>query len=393
MLPLARIAPLVSLQPLTRGFAALSSEVATGLNILKKGSDPPLRPDAELPEWLWALAESEKTLNELRRTKDEDLSDAEALRLVKLKNRDAIRTTNNTQIMALSTLVQRAVATTCRVGTLSLLGAQRHFSKEADDRPLTWVFLGPPGVGKGTYATRISDTFGFWHIAAGDLVRMEMKQGTELGKQMEEIVNRGQLLPDALITRVLREHLMREASAEGASKFLLDGFPRTVTQAAELDQVVGVALAVNLSLREEVLVQKCLGRRICRKCGKNYNVADIYLPAGDGRPEIVMPPLNPPPECMQHMEQRSDDTEPVVRKRLEARGEGPASVAAAAIEVYKAQAAPVEQFYRETGVLLDFEITGGIPETLPRLLATLQPFQPIEGFRNTTDSAYTSAAV
>jgi adenylate kinase len=98
----------------------------------------------------------------------------------------------------------------------------------------------------------------------------------------------------------------------------------------------------------QVLVEKCLGRRMCSKCGKNYNIADIFLPAtADGRPEIVMPPLSPPPECMEHMEQRSDDTEPVVRRRL---------------EVYAREARPVERFYAERGKLLDFEIVGGIPE-------------------------------
>ena len=68
-----------------------------------------------------------------------------------------------------------------------------------------------------------------------------------------------------------------------------------------------------------MLVEKCLGRRICSKCGKNYNIADIYLHASEGRPEIIMPPLNPPAECVKHMEQRSDDTEGVIRHRLEVR--------------------------------------------------------------------------
>ena len=108
----------------------------------------------------------------------------------------------------------------------------------------------------------------------------------------------------------------------------------------------------------QVLVEKCLGRRLCRKCGKNYNIADIYLPASEGRPEIVMPPLSPPADCLQHMEQRADDTEPVIRRRL---------------EVYKAAAQPVEDYYSSRGQLLNFEITGGIPQTLPRLLELLKP--------------------
>lgn len=231
-------------------------------------------------------------------------------------------------------------------------------SVQEDDRPLTWVFLGPPGVGKGTYATRVANAFGMCHIAAGDLVRDEIKSGSELGKEMAKIVNQGHLLPDGIIMRVLREHFMRMHS-EGTDKFLLDGFPRTEAQAKNLEVVANVQLALNLALREEVLVEKCLGRRICKKCGKNYNIADIYLPASDGRPEIVMPPLSPPEECVDHLEQRSDDTEPVVRKRL---------------EVYKSMAEPVEAFYRGHGTLRDFEITGGIPETLPRLLEMLVPF-------------------
>jgi adenylate kinase len=111
-----------------------------------------------------------------------------------------------------------------------------------------------------------------------------------------------------------------------------------------------------------VLVEKCLGRRLCKKCGKNYNIADIYLTASEGRPEIVMPPLSPPAECVEHMEQRADDTEPVIRRRL---------------EVYKAASQPVEDFYSSRGKLLNFEITGGIPQTLPRLLEVLKPHMEV----------------
>lgn len=212
-------------------------------------------------------------------------------------------------------------------------------------------------MGKGTYSGRVSDYFGLAHIASGDLVRDEMRKGTEIGKEMEECVKRGDLLPDALILRVIREHFMT-AHSEGTDRFLLDGFPRTVEQAEALEQIADVQLAVNLALREEVLVEKCLGRRLCKKCGKNYNIANIYLPASNGRPEIVMPPLSPPAECVEHMEQRSDDTEPVIRRRL---------------EVYAREAQPVERFYAERGKLLDFEIFGGIPQTLPRLLEVLKP--------------------
>mmetsp|Transcript_46116 Transcript_46116/g.147538 ORF Transcript_46116/g.147538 Transcript_46116/m.147538 type:complete len:175 (-) Transcript_46116:1535-2059(-) len=173
---------------------------------------------------------------------------------------------------------------------------------------------------------------------------------------MQELSRTGSLVPDALILSIMKGRL-DAGKAAGEKGFVLDGFPRTRAQAEELSKIVRIDKAVNLSLREEVLIEKCLGRRVCKECGKNYNVADIYLKAEGDRPEIVMPPLNPPEKCIEKMEIRQDDTEPVVLKRL---------------AIYHAEAKPVEEFYSESGILVDFEITGGIPETLPRLQATLQ---------------------
>ncbi|KAG2485995.1 hypothetical protein HYH03_015317 [Edaphochlamys debaryana] len=231
-------------------------------------------------------------------------------------------------------------------------------STDAAQPQLNWVFLGPPGVGKGTYATRAAKAFGIPHIATGDLIRAEIAAGTDMGKQMKAIVNSGKLLPDAMVQEVLQARLAK-GRAEGERGFLLDGFPRTRAQAEQLVQSVDVGLVLNMSLREEVLVEKCMGRRLCRHCGKNYNIADIYLPASGGRPEIIMPPLSPPPECAPHLETRADDTEPVIRHRL---------------EVYKREATPVEDFFRQRGLLVDFEITAGIPETLPYLMPLLQSY-------------------
>jgi adenylate kinase len=177
---------------------------------------------------------------------------------------------------------------------------------------------------------------------------------------MAEIVNTGHLLPDAMILKLLRKRFSTAAS-EGVDRFILDGFPRSAPQAEELEEVADVQLALNLDLREEVLLEKCLGRRICNKCGKNYNVADINLEASNGRAAIVMPPLTPPPECADHMEQRSDDTKETILNRL---------------RIYKSGAKPVEDFYGQRGILLDFEITAGIPETLPWLLGLLEPRLP-----------------
>lgn len=218
-----------------------------------------------------------------------------------------------------------------------------------------WVFLGPPGVGKGTYASRAAKAFKLAHISTGDLIRAEVQTGSELGKQMDAIISKGNLLPDDLMMEVLQRRL--DKPADGQAGVILDGFPRTRAQAEKLMEIADLQLVLNMSLREDVLVQKILGRRVCGKCGANFNVADIYLPAEGSKPEIVMPPLNAPKGCESHLKSRADDTEEVIMQRL---------------KVYKDKAAPVEQFFRDRGLLVDYEIVAGIPETLPGLLKTLQ---------------------
>jgi Adenylate kinase len=104
---------------------------------------------------------------------------------------------------------------------------------------------------------------------------------------------------------------IEKGKEEGEKGFVLDGFPRTVQQAQDLVKQQEIQLAVNLHLREEVLIEKCMGRRICKKCGKGWNVADIHRPASDNLPEIIMPPLDPPADCLDFMEQRADDKEEV----------------------------------------------------------------------------------
>lgn len=172
--------------------------------------------------------------------------------------------------------------------------------------------------------------------------------------QMAETTARGALLPDSLVLQLLRRRLLAGA-AKGERGVLLDGFPRTAPQAALLDAEMEVHAALNLTLREDVLVAKCTGRRVCSECGKGFNVAHIDVPADAARglPAIFMPPLSPPAKCSHKMLTRDDDTEAVVRARL---------------GVYNAQCGPVEQHYERQGKLTSFPIAGGIPETLPSLL-------------------------
>ncbi|GAB4854890.1 hypothetical protein Ancab_023476 [Ancistrocladus abbreviatus] len=222
-------------------------------------------------------------------------------------------------------------------------------------RNVHWVFLGCPGVGKGTYASRLSNLLGIPHIATGDLVREELSVSGPLAPQLAEIVNRGKLVPDDIIFDLLSKRL-EAGEAKGESGFILDGFPRTVRQAEVLEGVVEVDLVVNLRLREEALLAKCLGRRICTECGGNFNVACIDIKGENGSPGLYMAPLLPPPQCEAKLITRLDDKEEVIKERL---------------RIYNEMSQPVEEFYRSRGKLLEFDLPGGIPESWPKLLQAL----------------------
>ncbi|KAK9289541.1 hypothetical protein L1049_007697 [Liquidambar formosana] len=223
------------------------------------------------------------------------------------------------------------------------------------DRNVQWVFLGSPGVGKGTYGSRLSNLLGVPHIATGDLVRHELSSSGPLSLQLAEIVNQGKLVSDEIIISLLSKRL-EAGEAKGESGFILDGFPRTIRQAEILEGVTEIDLVVNLKLPEYVLLEKCLGRRTCSQCGGNFNVASINIKGENGNPGIIMAPLLPPPHCASKLTIRSDDTEAVVKERL---------------HVYNEMSQPVEEFYRSRGKLLEFDLPGGIPESWPKLLQAL----------------------
>lgn len=221
-------------------------------------------------------------------------------------------------------------------------------------RCFQWVFLGCPGVGKGTYASKLSSLLGAPHIATGDLVRHELSSSGPLSSQLE-VINQGKLVSDEIIFNLLSKRL-EDGESRGELGFILDGFPRTIRQAEILDSVTEIDLVVNLKLREDVLIEKCLGRRTCIECGKGFNVALINVKAENGLPAMIMPPLPPPLNCASKLISRADDTEPVVKERL---------------SVYKEKSQPVEDYYRKQGKLMEFDLPGGIPESWPKLLEAL----------------------
>lgn len=217
--------------------------------------------------------------------------------------------------------------------------------------PARLVFLGPPGVGKGTYAGRIAKFLNLAHISSGDLIRAAIVKDTPDAREMQATISQGKLLPDEMITRLVGTEL--RAIKQSGGGYILDGFPRTANQAKILSEYDSIDAALDLQMRDDALVMKLLARRKCTHCGKDYNLANVQLPESDGKPATIMDPLLPPPQCEGHLQVRSDDTEAVIQNRF---------------VVYHKETQPILDFYKAIGKLHSFQITRGIPDTLPVLL-------------------------
>ena len=148
---------------------------------------------------------------------------------------------------------------------------------------LNLVMLGPPGAGKGTQAERFAREHGIPKISTGDILREAVHSGTELGRQVKAVMERGELVGDDLIIGIVRERLSQPDAIAG---FVLDGFPRTVTQAEALDEITaarGPVICVEIQVPDEELVRRVRGRRVCEDCGAN---ADAFVHQADALPEL-----------------------------------------------------------------------------------------------------------
>lgn len=212
------------------------------------------------------------------------------------------------------------------------------------------MFLGAPGAGKGTYASRIAPKLKIPTISTGDLIRAEVKTQSKLGQEFASYANSGSLVPHKLIMELVQKRLSEADCKEG---FLLDGFPRTIQQAEDLNKFGALDLVVNIDLKEEYLMEKILGRRMCPGCGKNFNVANIK----NDEEGVNMPPLLPKNgssttcDCGCQLEQRKDDKPQVVKERL---------------VVYHQETQPLIGFYEKLGVLRHFVVKKGLDD-LPQL--------------------------
>lgn len=186
------------------------------------------------------------------------------------------------------------------------------------------VFLGPPGSGKGTYASRISMVTGWPQISTGDLLREAVKKGTDIGRTAESYMNEGKLVPDEIVLKLLKERLSQSDCKSG---FILDGFPRSIEQATKLEGVTGVDLVVNLTISDEGVIQRLSTRRVCRKCGTIYNIRNVK-PKVEGVCD----------KCSGELYQRDDDKPETIRKRL---------------KVYEDLTRPLIEYYEKKRILVD----------------------------------------
>ena len=217
--------------------------------------------------------------------------------------------------------------------------------------PLRMVIFGPPGSGKGTQAKLVSELYGIPHISTEDILREEVERGSDLGRMAESYMSRGLLVPDEVVIGIVRQRLMREDCRPG---FILDGFPRTLRQAEELDRILGelgwkLDVVVNLVVSEEEVLRRITLRRVCSVCGEIYHLESN-------------PPKRPGvcDKCGGRLYQRDDDTEETVRERL---------------RVFRAQTEPVLRYYRERGLVRDVDGNPPIEEVfeeIKRLISSIK---------------------
>ncbi|MFJ4005479.1 adenylate kinase [Streptomyces sp. NPDC090023] len=211
------------------------------------------------------------------------------------------------------------------------------------------VLVGPPGAGKGTQAVRLAEKLGVPHISTGDLFRANISRQTELGKLAKSYMDAGNLVPDE-VTIAMAKDRMEQPDAENG--FLLDGFPRNVSQAQALDELLqgeGIKLdaVLDLEVPEEEVVKRIAGRRICRNDSAHVFHVTYSAPKKEGVCDV----------CGGELYQRDDDSEDTVRKRL---------------EVYHTQTEPIIDYYKAQGLVVTISSLGPVDEITKRALEALK---------------------
>lgn len=208
--------------------------------------------------------------------------------------------------------------------------------------------FGPPGAGKGTQATFLSQKYGIPQISTGEILRDAVKQGTPLGKKAQTFMNKGALVPDEIMIGIIEERIKQNDCKRG---FILDGFPRTIAQAEALEQLLEkrktpLSHVINLRVEDEELISRSGARRICNSCGAVYSLT-INPPKVDAKCDA----------CGAELIQRDDDKEGVVRSRL---------------KVYTEKTMPLLDFYAKRKLLKDIDGSRPIEEVRKAIEKTVE---------------------
>jgi len=204
------------------------------------------------------------------------------------------------------------------------------------------VVFGPPSAGKGTQAQKLSKQYGIPQVATGDLLRKAVADKTPLGLKIKSYLDQGKLGPDEVIVQLIKERVAKPDCKNG---FLLDGFPRTMGQAKELERMTDIDLVLSIVVDFEALVERAVGRRTCPKCSAVYHIK-FNPPMNEGICE----------KCGAKLIQRDDDKEDTVRNRL---------------RVYQEQTAPLIEYYRKKGKLVDIDGSGGIDAVYSQMVKAI----------------------
>jgi adenylate kinase len=214
------------------------------------------------------------------------------------------------------------------------------------------VLFGPPGAGKGTQAKRLEDKYGIAQLSTGEMLRAEVAEQTDIGREVDAIMKMGQLVPDKLIVNMISERLNRDDCRKG---FILDGFPRTVGQAEALDDVLGAKRlkldrVLSIEVEDEAMIERIVGRFTCAQCGEGYH-DKFKRPKVDTVCDVC---------GSSEFERRSDDNPETVRQRLKA---------------YHLETEPVLGYYRKQGLVQTVDGMGSIDEVTSQLYAKIEQEQ------------------
>ena len=191
---------------------------------------------------------------------------------------------------------------------------------------MKFIFLGPPGAGKGTLAAKVATSYNIPHISTGEIFRAAIKAKTPLGLKVQAIIDSGALVSDDITVELVKDRLSQDDAKAG---FILDGFPRTIPQAEALAKIIDIDSVVNFDIADDEVVGRLSGRRVCKNCGQNYHV-EFMPPKSEGKCD----------KCDSELYTRDDDKIEAITHRL---------------EVYRSQTAPLIDFYREKNLLTDID--------------------------------------